>query len=91
MEGEEGTVENPPPFPYGISRSRCCNYQAADRRLLSKRFRMHVPFNHQRYLYNRRLEKERVNGSQLISASTGPAVPLITAKSLRPFWRVLVR
>ena len=40
MEEKEGTVENPSLFPYGISRSRCRNYQVADRRLLSKRFRI---------------------------------------------------
>lgn len=41
-------------------------------------------------MYNRR-RKKRVGSNQPISVSTGPAVPLITARSVRSLWRVFVR
>jgi hypothetical protein len=50
-------MENPSLFPWDY-RVTLSNYQAGDRRLLSKRFRIHtyrkhLSFNHQRYLYAR--------------------------------------
>lgn len=85
---KEGTMENPSLFPWDY-RVTLSNYQAGDRRLLSKRFRIHIvstshSITNAIYMHDTR-SRTRESCNQLISVSTGPAVPLITAKSLRSF------